>query len=198
MTDVMKMAGTARKLMTPEEFFDWEPGDEERYELIEGVPVRMMTGASRRHDRIVINVIAALREQLRGTNCYPASSDLALRTRPRSVRRPDVMVTCDEVRADRYDAEEPRLVVEVLSKSNAGLDWQRKLEEYRQRAGLDYILLIDSRAVGAQLLTRTDGGWEPKDFETLTEMIELPEIGCRLPMMEVYDGVIFEAPDSAI
>ena len=63
------MAETASRLMTPEEFFHWQMGQEDLYELVDGVPVKMlkmMTGASVQHDLVVVNIIA-LRIQLRGS-----------------------------------------------------------------------------------------------------------------------------------
>lgn len=136
------MSGAAQKLMTVEEFFRWQQRQEDRYELVEGVPVpmrdpaRMMTGASSQHDRITSNVLIALGNQLKGSPCWPATADLALRTKILSLRRADVLVTCDTPRPDVYEAQEPRMVVEVLSPSNKGLPWQRKIEEYRQHGKL--------------------------------------------------------------
>jgi Uma2 family endonuclease len=109
--------------MTPEEFFQWQLGQEDRYELVDGFPVKMMTGASERHDRIVVNIIAGLHAQLRGTRCRPVTDDVAVRTRINSLRRPDITVTCGEARDDSYEAQEPKMIVEVLSPSNAGVAW---------------------------------------------------------------------------
>ena len=36
--------------MTPEEFYAWQQPMNEKYELVDGCPAKMMTGASRRHD----------------------------------------------------------------------------------------------------------------------------------------------------
>lgn len=96
-------------------------------------------------------------------------------------------------RADALEAAEPRLVVEVLSKYNTGLAWQRKLEEYRRREGLKYILLIESREPKATLLTRTATEWEPFDADEMADVFDLSEIGCRLPMRDIYEGLTFEA-----
>jgi Uma2 family endonuclease len=208
------MANAARKLMTVEEFLVWCLDQEDRYELEDGVPVRMMTcdgairtegpqrraekyRASSRHDRIVINIISELRAQLKGSRCTPTTADIALRTKLRFTRRPDVMVTCDPPRPDIYEATDAKLVVEVLSPTNRGLRWQRKLEEYRHRAGLTYILLVKSRAPEAILLTRVgDGdGWQDTDFDGLDAVVDLTAIGCRLPMAEIYDGVTFDGTD---
>lgn len=191
------MAEQAAKLMTPEEFFAWEPDDEERYELADGLAVKMMTGASEVHDRVVTNLILALGSQLRGSRCRPATADVALRTRIRSLRRPDVTVTCDDPRADSYESRNPRMVVEVLSPSNKGLAWHRKLEEYRRVAGLAYILLVESTAAKATLLIRNGAAWDASDFDALSDIIELPEIGCRLAMADIYDRLTFEPNSGA-
>jgi Uma2 family endonuclease len=186
------MAETAFKPMTPEEFFGWQLDQEERYELVDGFPVRMQTGASERHDRIVVNIIISLGTQLRGTRCRPVTDDVAVRTRIKTVRRPDITVTCGEARDDSYEAHEPKMVVEILSPSNAGVTWARKLEEYRRLQGLSYILLVDGRRPEATLLQRTATEWETIDADDLDATFDLPAIGCRLAMRDIYEDVTFE------
>jgi Uma2 family endonuclease len=184
-------AEKAEKPMSAEEFFGWQEQQEDRYELVEGFPVKMMTGASNFHDTILVNIVASLHAQLRGSRCRATTPDTAVRTRIRSIRRPDVTVTCDEPRPDSYEAGKPRLVVEVLSPSNAGRAWQRKLDEYFRREGLAYLLLVDSEAVGATLYTRTGETWDPADYDAREDVIEMPEIGCRLALRDVYEGLEF-------
>ncbi len=191
------MAGTATKLMTVEEFFVWQQAQDDRYELVDGVPVclrdplTLMTGASSLHDRITGNVLASLHGQLRGSPCWPATADLALRTKIRSLRRADVLVTRDEPRPDIYEALEPKMVVEVLSPSNKGMPWQRKIEEYRQHGKLRYLLLIASDAEQATLIRREGPTWTHDDFDGREAVIPLPDIECRLTMADVYVGVRF-------
>lgn len=187
------MGETLKRLMEPQEFLEWCLDQEDRYELVDGVPVKMMAEATEYHDEIVTNVIAALKNQLRGKPCRVTTADIAIRTKIRAYRRPDVMVTCNPPRADALEAAEPRMVVEVLSKSNSGVAWERKLEEFRRREGLKYILLIDSRAGQARLLTRAAADWEPFDADGLEAAFELPEIGCRLAMRDIYEGLEFGA-----
>lgn len=194
------MAHTAQKLMTVEEFFVWQLGQDDRYELADGVPViladpiTMMTGASSQHDRITGNIFATLHNQLAGSPCWPATADLALRTKIRSLRRADVLVTCDEPSLDVYEAQEPRMVVEVLSPSNKGLPWFRKIEEYRQHGKLVYLLLVESERQQATLIARENGVWSPTDFDGAEGVIELPAIGCKLRMDDAYRGIRLEAP----
>lgn len=189
------MAETASRLMTPEEFFQWQLGQEDLYELVDGVPVKMlkmMTGASVQHDLVVVNIIALLRAQLRGSGCRPTTDDVALRTKIKTVRRPDVTVECGELVRDTYETREPKLVVEVLSPSTTDIDRFRKLEEYKRHPSLAYILLLETRAPKATLYRRTDDGdWETQDFEGLDATIPLPLIGASLPLREVYEGLGF-------
>ncbi|MGQ0672438.1 MAG: Uma2 family endonuclease [Hyphomicrobium sp.] len=143
--------------MTPEEFFAWGERQEIRYELVDGFPVKMQAGACNYHDVITVNVIASLGHQLRGSLCRVGTAATAIRTRIASFRRPDVMAYAGQPQPDSYEAGAPRLVVEVLSPSNAGIGWQRKLDEYRRVKGLVYILLIESRSIGAVLFTQHAG-----------------------------------------
>lgn len=197
--------------MTADEFLLWCLDQEDRYELVEGVPVKiveevegapgeppkMMTGASKAHDRMVVNIIIALGNQLRGSPCMPTTSDIALRTRTDSVRRPDAMVTCDPPDPDSYEVENVRLIVEVLSPSNRGIPWHRKLDEYWRLDAPDYVLLADSQAVSATLYARRGEIWDPINADTLDDILDLAAIDCRLAMSDVYDGLGFagDSPD---
>ena len=179
------MADAALKIVEPDEFFQWCLTQEDRYELVDGVPV-MMAGASSMHDALVNNVIISLGTQLLGSRCRTTTADTALKTKPRSRRRPDMMVTCDPPRNDVYEALEPRLAVEVLSPSNTGADWERKLEEYRQHTPLEYILLVESKFVEARLFVRSPTGWDEQAFDALDDVIDFPEIACTLRLADVY------------
>lgn len=193
--DLTFMPTAASKLMTVEEFLVWQRSREDRYELVEGVPLKLMTGASTQHDRITSNVLIDLGNQLEGSPCWPATADVGLRTKIRSLRRADILVTRDEPRLDAYEAHDPKMVVEVLSPSNKGLGWQRKIEEYRQHPKLAYLLLIDSEQPQATLVARDGERWIPADYDGLEGTIELPAIGCRLELSRIFRGVAFTAQE---
>lgn len=98
--------------MTPEEFFDWQLGQDELYELVDGHPVlrhRMMTGASMQHDRATVNIIVRLGNQLRATPCRPMTADIAIRTSIKGLRRPDVMVECAPLIPETYEVDSRHL-----------------------------------------------------------------------------------------
>ena len=182
------MTTSAHKLMSLEEFFDWQARQQTRYELVEGVPVEMMAGASSAHDFIVTNLIIDLGNQLRGSGCRPATADLGIRTKIRSLRRADVLVTCDTAEPNVYEAINPRMVVEVLSPRNTGVHWERKLKEYRRHPKLEFILLVDSRVVAASLFIRNERGWDDAaiDGDQASDAFDLQSLGCRLTLAEMY------------
>ncbi|GJE26786.1 Uma2 family endonuclease [Methylobacterium organophilum] len=186
--------------MTPEEFFAWQSTQDGLYELVDGVPVphvKMMAGASAQHDRTVVNIIISLGVQLRGSGCRPTTDDLALRTGIATIRRPDVTVECGDLVRDSYESRLPRLVVEVLSPSTTNIDRFRKLDEYRRHPSLASILLVETRFPSAVLYRRAGEGWAEESFEALDAVIDLPAIGARLALTDIYEDVGFE-PGRAI
>jgi Uma2 family endonuclease len=188
------MADSVQRLMTPEEFFQWQLDQDDLYELVEGVPVKMlkmMTGTSLQHDLVVVNLIIWLTEQLRGSRCRPTTDGVAVRTKIRNVRRPDVTVECAPLVRDTYKGREPKLVVEVLSPSTTNVDRVRKLDEYKRYPTLSYNLLIDTRAPIAAPYVRRDSDWEDFDFAGLDAVIAPPDLAVRLTLAEVYEGLSF-------
>lgn len=188
------MADAGRRTMTPEEFFDWQSGQDELYELVDGHPVprhRMMTGASMQHDRATVNIIISLGNQLRGKPCRPMTADIAIRTSIKGLRRPDVMVEYATLVPDTYEVREPKLVVEVASPSTTSIDQTRKVEEYKRHPTLAYILLVETLKPQALLYAREGDSWEIETFEGVEAVIALPAIGAALALPDIYDGLSF-------
>ena len=184
------MAQPPLRTMTVEEFYIWQLDQDERYELVEGVPVplRAMTGASNYHDVILVNCIAELHARLRGKPCRVASPDTALRTSIRNTRRPDVTVECAAPFRDMYDSRRPTVVVEVLSPSTRKIDRFTKLEEYKRHPALRHILLVDPDAISAKHYFRADeGAWSDVDLDGGEATIEFAAIEVEMPLGLLYD-----------
>jgi Uma2 family endonuclease len=184
------MSQHALRRMTADEFLEWDLDQPDaRHELIDGVPVAM-TGASRRHDGIVVNAVSELRARLRGGPCRPFTADVAIDVPAGNVRRPDMGVDCGPVRGEATVAAAPRLVVEVLSPSNRPFDQARKLEEYKSVESLAYILLVDTGAVEAILWSRgPDRSWQHMLLAGADAVIDLPAFGVCVPLGDVYEDV---------
>ena len=190
------MADPAPRRTSVEEFYIWQLDQDERYELVDGLPVplRTMPGASNVHDVILINAIIELGTRLRGKPCRVASANTALRTSIRSTRRPDVTIDCAPPEGTSYEARQPTVVIEVLSPSTRKIDRFTKLEEYRRHPSLRHILLVDPDAIAAKLYSRPEGGeWGDVDLIGRDARIDFSAIGVSLLLAALYERL--EMPD---
>jgi Uma2 family endonuclease len=192
------MAEQDVRRMAPEEFLAWQAKQDKLYELVDGLPVlpiKMMTGASRAHDRVVVNIIGELRNQLRGGPCRPTTDDMALRIPAGNIRRPDVMVECGKGERRDMEVREPRVVVEVLSPSTMSFDRIRKLAEYQTVPTLAHILLVDTETPRVDLWSRgEDGRWQQAEYDGLDAALALPAVGAALRLADIFEGLDFPPP----
>jgi Uma2 family endonuclease len=182
--------------MTIAEFLRWHDLQDERYELVDGEPVRhrLMTGASQRHDRITLNALVLLGNQLRGRTCRPTTADVAVELPDGSLRRPDAAVDCGPLRDADYIASEPVLVIEVLSPSTRQIDRFRKLEDHKTVPSVRYVLLVEPSTPAAKLYIRADQGvWTSTDFIGLDAVVPMAEPDLHLPLSDLYEGLSFDA-----
>ena len=182
---------TAPFRMDAHDFLAWCLDQELDYELVDGVPVAM-TRARRRHDQIVVNVIAELRNQLRGATCRPFSDDTAVHIPNGNIRRPDAGVDCGIFDDQAMAADQPVLVVEVLSPSTRAFDMVGKLEEYKTVASLRHVLLVDpDEPQVLHWMRADDGAWTHHPREGLDAAIALAPPGVTLRLADVYEGLTF-------
>lgn len=194
LTETDAMDERTPERMTADAFLEWQMGQDENYELVDGFPVlplKAMTGATHAHDRVVVNVLRELSNQLRRTACQPTTDDIALKISTTNVRRPDVTVECGQADLKSTSSLEPRMVVEVLSPSTMNFDRFRKVEHYKTVPSLRYILLVDTERPQLSLHVRGDDGWALQDYVTLEAVVDLPEIAARLAARDVFEGLPF-------
>lgn len=181
-------------------FEEWLAGEraslEGRSEYIGG-EVFAMTGASVEHNTIVVNIARELSIQMKGRPCQVYANDLKVRVRPANAGKyPDLIALCGEhqFQDQRRDVLlNPSLIIEVLSDSTEAYDRGEKFAVYRQLPSLREYLLISQHQVRVELFSRgEDGRWTLTDFAALTDVVDLPSVGCTLSLAEVYDKVDFQ------
>ena len=186
------MADAQQRSMSVEEFLQWNLSQDERYELVDGLPValRAMSGAKSQHDIVVVNLIVMLGNQLRGSGCKPRTADTAVRTKIKNVRRPDVTIECAPPERDSLEARSPIAVFEVLSPTTRKLDRSVKLEEYRRHSSLRVIVHIDPDLMDVIVYTRNSTGqWDDERFEQPEDIIRIADTPVMLRLSDVYEGV---------
>jgi Uma2 family endonuclease len=190
------MANAEKQTMTGDEFLIWCLDQEDRYELIDGVPVplRGMAGASRAHDKIVVNLIIELGNQLGDGPCMPTTADTALRTAIKRIRRPDVMIECTPPSAMTYEAQAPLAAFEVLSPSTRTTDRFSKLGEYMRHPTLRHIILIDPVPYDVLVYSRELGSeWSSLAYSLPEESFSLDGCSATLTLQQIYRGITASA-----
>ena len=180
--------------MSIEEFLDWQIKQDKLYDLVDGLPrlsIKMMTGATHNHDRVTINSILSLGNQLQDKTCRPCTADIAVKIPAGNIRRPDVLVECGEADPKGLTAAKPVMVIEVLSPSTMEFDRFRKLEEYKTVESLMVILLVNTEAPQITVHQRNGKQWKVETVENLDAVIKLPEIEAELLLRDLYKGVVF-------
>ena len=184
------MSQAADDRLTEAQFFAWLQLQETRYELVDGQP-QAMVGATRRHDRIVANTIAALHGRLRGGRCVVNTVDTAIRIPNGNIRYPDVSVDCGRFLDQDRAADAPALVVEVLSPSTSAIDQSRKLEEYKSVEAIRHILIVDPNRPSIIAHERGAAGWASRFADGIDAVVAITAIGVPLPLAEIYEGLDF-------
>ncbi len=179
--------------MDLETFLAWEDAQEEKHELIDGVPVprrlRLMAGGTPEHSLIAMNIGVSLHSRLRNSPCRPFTSDLRVLMADGGLRYPDVTVLCRPLRRGEQAVSDPRVLFEVLSVSNKPLQLTRLLHAYQGIASAAHIALVNQESHFVQLWTRAANGWTLSEIEGAGELLALPAIDVTLPLAEFYEGV---------
>jgi Uma2 family endonuclease len=184
--------------MSIDEYLAWEAQQEEKHELIDGLPVRrrlrMMAGGTVRHALIAMNIGAWLRPRLRSRRCAPYGSDLKVLSPTGAFRYPDVTVDCSPKTGRATFAQDPRVVMEVLSAANDTMAVTRLMHDYQAIETVTAIVFFSQDGAYAQVFARTDKGWRAEEARGLEVSIDLPGLDLTLPLAEVYEGVTFDDP----
>jgi Uma2 family endonuclease len=182
-------------LMSADEFLDWIERQAERHELVDGAPVRVMAGARQSHNVVTSNMVVALVPSAKTKGCRTTSSDTAVRTGPRGVRYPDIVVDCGPPAPSAREATRPTVVVEVTSLGTMAIDLTDKLDEYQAHDDIQVIMLVEPDVISVKVYRRdVQGLWNVERYDDLEQVVPLTEVGSSLPMRDIYDTLEPKAP----
>lgn len=180
-----------KHFISVEEYLAGEETAEVKHEYLGGV-VYAMAGATNAHNRIAGNVQGSLYTQLRGQRCQPFNSDTKVRVQLADHTRfyyPDVQVVCRHNPGSDHFQDDPAVIIEVASPSTRRTDEQEKRVAYFNVPSLRAYILVDQERVAATVWRRSETGFVREDYEGRSAVIALDEIGARLALADVYEGV---------
>lgn len=178
---------------TVDEYFELDQSSDTRYEYVYGYVVAM-AGASPEHELILTNLSAQIGPQLRKKRvCRIYGSNL--RTQIKKNGRyayPDAVIVCGDIKTGHQQTLlNPTIVVEVLSSSTKSYDLNDKGDDYRKIASLKDIIYIYQDRPGVTIVSRQDDQWVIKDYEQLSDTVELTSIEATLSLSDLYDQIDF-------
>jgi Uma2 family endonuclease len=138
------------ELFTYGHYLSWP--DEERWELIDGIPFDMSTSPSPYHQEISIRLSTAIHTFLeeKGGKCKAYNAPLDVRLPEKgmadedtlSVVQPDILVVCDPEKIDEKGCKgAPDFIAEILSPATAKKDMNFKLRLYEKHAVPEYWII---------------------------------------------------------
>jgi Uma2 family endonuclease len=184
-----------QKTYTPAEYLELEEKAEFRSEYRDGEIVPM-AGGTTRHNRISLNVASNLTFSLKGQSYEVYMSDVRLWIPPnRQYTYPDVMVIQGEPiywENTTSTVTNPRLIVEVLSKSTGNYDRSEKFDYYRSIPTLQEYILIDQSCYHVlQYVKTSPTQWLLTDYNQAEGIVKLGSIDLALSLTDIYDRVNF-------
>jgi Uma2 family endonuclease len=184
-----------KKKYTPSEYLALEEKAETRSEYWNGEIVAM-SGAKIDHQQIVMNVSRILGNELYG-KCRVFASEMKVWVKKRNkFFYPDITIICDKpgfYKNRRDTIDNPKMIIEVLSKSTASFDRAEKFLSYQTLASLEeYVLISQEKAAVEQYIKREDGNWIFQATIGLESSVKFPSIETAQSLQEIYDLVEFE------
>jgi Uma2 family endonuclease len=157
-------------LLTPAEYLEIERPADWKSEYFQGKMVEM-PHSNYRHSTIFVNLIREI------------------------FTYPDIMVICGRPQMDGDQGDivlNPILIAEVLSEPTQDYDRGEKFQRYQNLPSLlEYITVAQDAPRVAHWTRQPDGRWTLAEAEGMDATIQLPSIGCALPLAEIQDRIDF-------
>lgn len=189
------MSTAPKQTLTPQQYLERERAAQTRSEYYRG-EMFAMTGASRRHNLICVNLVSRVHSQFADRPCEVYQSDMRVKVNTSGLYTyPDVVATCESPTFEDEHVDtllNPQVIVEVLSQSTEAYDRGTKFEKYRQLQSLKDYVLVSQESVSVERFTRQgDGQWLLWSSNDLSGTLEIESIDCRVKLSDIYARVNF-------
>ncbi len=191
------MDSTAVQILTPQEYLEIERAATTKSEYLDG-KVFAMSGASREHNLITVNITRELSLRLQESPCETYGSDMRVKVSATGLYTyPDAVVVCDEPRFEDDELDtllNPTVIFEVLSSSTEAYDRGDKFSYYRKLESLrDYVLIAQDKRHIDHYVREPGGKWALREASNPDDVLDIGSINCVLRLSDVYLKVKFPA-----
>lgn len=181
-----------KESLTDEEYLRAERQAFEKSEFINGRVVAM-AGASENHNLISSNVFGEIWTQTKNSKCRAFSSDMRVKAKKGNYYYPDIVVVCGERKFEDNKKDillNPKVIIEVLSKSTKLKDRNEKLDSYMSLESLtDYVLIEQDAMRVEHFIKISEKEWNVNLLTEKAEKLVLESINCEILLNEIYAEV---------
>ena len=175
------------------EYLEMENAALEKHEYYQG-EVFAMSGSKVPHNEICVNLLVSFGQKLKGKKCKPYNSDQRIHIPSNTLfTYPDISIVCGEIitlNGDNWNALNPTVIIEVLSKSTKNYDRGEKFKLYRDIKTLKEYILVDSETVHIEVFRlNKNNHWELDEYNDINSNVEIKAISENIAIAEIYDGV---------
>ena len=153
-----------------------------------------MTGASRKHNLVCVNICRELSQQLKNRPFEAYINDMRVKAVvANNYHYPDIAVVCGPSQFEdaQFDTLlNPTVLLEVLSPSTEAYDRGGKFAAYRKITSLQEYFLIAQDQPSIERYLRQGDVWMMTEAVGLEAAMEIESIDCLLSLREVYDKVL--------
>ena len=178
--------------LTDAEYLRVERQAFEKSEFINGRVVAM-AGASENHNVISSNVFLEIGIQTRKGTCRAFSSDMRVKAKKGNYYYPDIVVVCGERKFEDNKKDvllNPKLIIEILTKSTKLKDRNEKLDSYMSLESLtDYVLIEQDAMRVEHFIKISEKEWNVNLLTEKAEKLVLKSINCEISLEEIYAEV---------
>jgi Uma2 family endonuclease len=164
---------------TYQDYLSWT--EEERWELINGIPYSMTPGPSTRHQQIVTALIDSFYHFLKDSSCQVFSVPFDVRLPEKdnnseeifTVVQPDISIICDRNKLDSQGClGSPDLIVEVISPSSLRKDIKEKFYLYEKAGVHEYWMIYPDQKTVVVFRLDKQGKYGRPDIYSETDFIQ--------------------------
>jgi Uma2 family endonuclease len=161
-------------------------------EFLDGRMVAM-SGASREHNLIAMNLSREISTQLKDRPCEAYAGDMRVCVEGSGLYTyPDLSVVCGQPVFQDAQVDtllNPRVVIEILSASTEAYDRGKKFAQYRRIGSLTDYVLVAQDEMRVEHYVRQGDDWLLSEVCGPAGVLRIGSIGVAVPLAEVYARV---------
>ena len=174
-----------------EEYLEMEQEAEEKHEYYQG-EIFAMPGPKVQHNIIAVNILALLKQKLKGSNCRPFNSDQRIHIPGNTLfTYPDISIICGNIETrsnDKWNILNPSVIIEILSPSTKNYNRREKFRLYREIKSLkEYILVYAESLLTEAFHINEREHWELEELKGKQNTLLIKAVSVSVSFEDIYE-----------